>query len=189
MPTLLINRADIAQYVQISDTVYDNILNKFILQAQFADVQRLLGADFYNDLIRNNTDVNYQTLLNGGDYTYNGTTYTNEGLKAVIVHYFESRYKISGSNVDTPFGLVVKTDQNSTNVDLASRKTEAKIAENMAFNYWENVKLFLDRNASDYPLWEQNCTTYNKSRFKVSKIGGGSSRRGSIASRFKYNND
>jgi len=171
MPTLLINRADIAEYVQISDTVYDNILNKFIQQAQFADIQRLLGADFYNDLIRNSTEANYVTLLDGGDYVYNGVTYTNEGLKVVIIHYFEARYKISGSNVDTPFGLVIKTDPNSTNVDLPSRKTESKEAKNMAFNYWENVKLFLDRNSDDYPLWKTNCVTHSKSRFKVYKVG------------------
>jgi len=185
MPTLLINRDDISEYVQISDTVFDNVLNKFILQAQFADVQRLLGADFYNDLIRNYTDANYQALLNAGDYDYKGVTYTNEGLKAVIVHYFESRYKISGSNTDTPFGLVVKTDPNSTNVDLASRKTEAKEAKNMAFNYWENVKDFLDRNADDYPLWKTNCVTENRSGFKVSKIGGRSKGYSPIRTRFK----
>lgn len=171
MSTLLIDRADIAEYMQISDTVYDNVLNKFIQQAQFADLQRLLGADFYNDLIRNSASTNYQTLLNGGDYTYNEVTYTNVGLKSVIVHYFEARYKLHGSSTDTPFGLVVKTDPNSQNVDLANRKMEAKEAKNLAFNYWENVKDFLDRNAADYPLWKTNCVSENRSSFKVYKIG------------------
>lgn len=166
----LITRSDIAVFTQISDTVYDSVLNQHINLAQFVDVQKLMGVDFYNDLIRNSTDANYISLLDGGDYTYQGITYTNEGLKSVIVHYTYGRYLLLGSQTDTPFGYVEKLTNDSQPVDITQKKTTSKMYQTTAFNYWENVKLFLDRNADDYPLWKNSCVT-QRGTFRVSKIG------------------
>ncbi len=182
---LLVNRTDIAEYRQISSTVKDKVLNSFINDAQFVDVQDLLGRDFYNDLIRNFTDDNYQTLLNRGDYTYQTVTYTNVGLKAVIVHYAYSRYVLEGSQTDTPFSLVEKLNPDSQPVSDGSKKTRAKSNQQTAFNYWENVIDFLDRNSSDYPLWTSGCVV-KRGGFRISKIGGASRVRPTTASRFSY---
>jgi len=165
----LINRSDIAEYAQISDTVYDNVLKQHINLAQFVDVQKLMGVDFYNDMIRNSTDVKYTALLEGADYTYSGTTYTNEGLKSVLVHYAYGRYILHGSQTDTPFGYVEKLSQDSEKVDIAQKKSTAKMYQTTAFNYWENVKLFLDRNESTYPLWKNSCITQQR-LFRIRKI-------------------
>ena len=182
---LLINRTDIAEYRQISKTVFDKVLNQHILDAQFIDVQKLLGADFYNDLIRNYTDSKYTTLLDGEDYTYQSVTYTLIGLKAVIIHYAYSRYILAGSQTDTPFGYVEKTNDNSQSVSDNSKKNMWKSNQQAAFNYWENVMDYLDRNASTFPLWETSCASTNQT-FKISKIGGTSRGRPMTASRFSY---
>lgn len=167
---LLINRTDIHEYRNISKSVLDNVLNPHILDAQFNDVQKILGANFFNDLIRNYTSTAYQALLNAGTYTYSGTTYTNVGLKAVIVHYAYSRYARFGSNTDTPFGLVVKQSNDSEQSSAADKKAIYTENRGLAFNYWENVKAFLDRNASDYPLYENNCTpTYSGLKIRTIK--------------------
>jgi hypothetical protein len=171
MKTLLINRNDIAEYKQISESVHDKILNMHIQDAQFMDVQKLLGVNFYNDLIRNSEDVNYVTLLDGGDYTYNSITYTNVGLKAVLVHYTYSRYVLLGSNNDTPFGLVMKQTNDSVPTTDQNKKIIYTQNQQMAFNYWENVRDFLNRNLTDYPLWNDvNCVVQNNN-FRISKIG------------------
>ena len=175
MPLKLINRADIAEYRQISETVYDNVLNQQILDAQRIDLVNLMGAEFYNDLIRNSTDANYVTLLDGGDYTYNNTPYTNYGLKAVLVHYTYSRYVLFGDQTDTPFSFVTKTNENSTPVSTEAKKTTSKNNEQVAFNYWENVQLFLERNKDDYPLYK-SCLIPQTRSFKFSKIGGNDNR-------------
>ena len=182
---LLINRTDIAEYRQISKSVPDKVLNQFINDAQFVDIQKLLGRDFYNDLIRNYTDANYQTLLNGGDYTYQSVTYTNVGLKTVIVHYAYARYVLEGSQIDTPFGDVLKLNPDSQPTSDGSKKTKAKSNQQTGFNYWENVLDFLDRNASDYSLWESSCVV-KRGGFRISKIGGASKGYPSTASRFSY---
>ena len=169
--TILITRTDIAQYVQISDSIYDDVLNQHILDAQFSDIQKLIGSDFYNDLARNYTADNYQTLLNGGIYDYNGITYTNVGLKAVLVRYFYSRYVLFGGYTDTPFSFVEKLNDNSKIVDNNGKKTVSKMNEQMSFTYWENVKQFLDRNSSDYTFWDyENCIN-TRNNFRISRIG------------------
>jgi len=167
--TLLINRTDIAQYRQISDTVYDNVLNQHIFDAQFSDLQKLMGIDFYNDLIRNWQDAKYTELLDGGTYTYNNTTYTNVGLKVVLTHYAYSRYVLFGSQTDTPFGYVEKLNNDSQAVSIEAKKTIAKMNQQVAFNYWENVNLFLERNSTTYPLYKSGCVTQNRN-FRISKI-------------------
>lgn len=180
---LLINRTDIALFRQISNTVLDNVLNMHITDAQFVDVQKLLGMDFYNDIVRNPATTENAALLDGGDYTFQSITYTNVGLKAVIVFYAYGRYVLEGSQTDTPFGHVIKTSENSIPVDILERKTKYKTNQQIAFNYWENVIQFLDRNATDYPLWENSCIT-QRSNFRISKIDKTHKVRIPIAQRF-----
>lgn len=183
---LLIGRTDIAVYRQISDSVYDNVLNQHITDAQFSDIQKLMGSDFFNDLIRNSGDAKYTELLGGGDYTYNSIIYSNYGLKAVIVHYFHARYVMFGSNTDTPFGFVEKLTPESRGADIAAKRSLSKDSKNIAFNYWENVKLFLDRNANTYPLWKNGCQQNNKSRFKIYKVDGASKEHVPTRQRFSF---
>jgi hypothetical protein len=168
---LLITRDDFATNNRIISSSNYNVtaLNQHISDAQFIDVQKLLGLDFYNEIVRNPTSTVNATLLNGGDYTYKGTTYTNVGLKSVIVFYAYARYVMFGSQTDTPFGFVQKEGQNSTQIDSGQKKITAKMNQQTAFVYWENVRLFLDRNITDYTLWDDNCLTTH-STFRISKI-------------------
>ncbi len=169
----LINRNDFASNNrQITESNYNNgTLEQHIEDAQKVDVQKLMGRDFFNDMIRNYTDAKYTTLINGGDYSYQGITYSNYGLKSVIVLYAYARYIVYGSQTDTPFGYVEKTNQDgsSARVDLDRKKTMGKSNEEAAFQDWENVKDFLDRNASDYPLWNQSCIK-RSGGFRINKI-------------------
>ena len=165
----LINRTDIQVYRQISNSVYDDVLNQHILDAQFVDVQDLMGMDFYNDLVRNPATIKNVALLDGGTYIYNSITYTNVGLKAVLSHYAYARYIMFGSQTDTPFGFVEKSTNESNTVSESGKKAMFKMNQQTAFKYWENVVAFLNRNASDYPLWKNGCYQ-TKSKFRISKI-------------------
>jgi len=154
----------------ISQSLYNNgNLNQHISDAQFVDVQKLMGIDFFNDMLRNSTDTKYSKLLDKSDYNYKGKTYTNVGLKSVIVFYAYSRYLMFGSNVQTPFGLVQKQGNNSQEISFAEKKMMSKMNEQTAYNYWENVRLFIERNKEDYPLWKDNCIVQHQS-FRISKI-------------------
>ena len=173
MGTLLINRQDyINNNRQVTQSNYEpGKLDESTSDAQVVDVQKLLGVEFYNDIVRNSTTNLNQTLLNGGDYVFNDITYTNVGLKSVIVFYGYARYILFGSVQDTPFSLVEKETNFSSRVDFEKKKSVSKNNENIAFNYCESVKAFLDRNETDYPLWTNKCFVKRRSGFRISKIG------------------
>lgn len=171
MKRLLINRTDISEWKQVSQTVHDKVLNQFIFDAQFQDIQRLLGVEFFNDLMRNYDSAIYQSLLNESDYTYNSVTYSMVGLKSVIVHYAYARYVLLGHNTDTPFGMVVKGTDNSTQTTEGNKKTIHKINQEMGFNLWENVLDYINRNISDYPLFRNSDCGIRTGGFRISKIG------------------
>lgn len=166
--TPLITRAEIQQYKQLSNSIHNNKLNEMILQAQMVDLFPLLGEQLYYDII-NNTDQ-WTELLDGNIYEYNGITYTNVGLKAVLAHYTYARYALYGDVIDTAFGLKEKLNNDvSKQVDMSMKKTLYEHNCNYAFNLWLNVENYLMRN---------NITKYFKcgvksdnKNFRISRIG------------------
>ncbi len=182
---LLVKRQDFLDNNRdVSSTVYDTVLNQHIADAQFVDVQKLLGVELYNAILRDSSS--YTDLLDGSTYEYQGTTYTNVGLKAVIVFYSYARYLMYGSVKDTPFGFVEKQNSGqSAAADINLKRSLRKNNEEIAFNYWENVQDFLNRNYTDYPLWSQNWAAPNKSRFNIYKVGSRKNRNILTASRFR----
>lgn len=166
--TPLITRAEIQQYKQLSNSIHNNKLNELILQAQMVDLFPLLGEQLYYDIINNTSE--WTELLDGNIYEYNGITYTNVGLKAVLAHYTYARYALYGDVIDTAFGLKEKLNNDvSKQVDMSMKKTLYEHNCNYAFNLWLNVENYLMRN---------NITKYFKcgvksdnKNFRISRIG------------------
>ena len=166
LQTKLVNRADIALFKQISKTVADAKLEDIIIQTQIDDIRPLLGDKLFNDLM-NNTD-DYDTLMDGGVYTYNGITYQNYGLKAVIAYYVYARYMMFGSVTDTPFGLVEKLNaQDSKPVDYPIKKSLYTSNRQSAFNIWLTVHDYLIRTNNE--LYANVCIT-KRNKFNINRI-------------------
>jgi hypothetical protein len=166
LQTKLVNRDDIALFKQISKTVVDAKLNDVIIQTQIDDIRPLLGESLFNDLM--NDVSSYSDLMDGGTYTYNGITYTNYGLKAVISYYVYARYMMFGAVIDTPFGLVEKlNNQDSKPVDYSIKKSLYQTNRQSAFNIWLTVRDYLIR--TNNPLFNNLCTIH-KNNFKIRKI-------------------
>jgi hypothetical protein len=145
---LLIDKEAFEPYKDVTKNVSGTKLNTFILAAQQLDLEPLLGEDFLNDFLNNIADVKYQELLNGvGSF---------EGVKPVLVHYSYSRYVMSTNVTDTPFGLVNKSNEFSTQASEKTLIRMARQAESQGVWHWEKVKKFLDQNTSVYPLWKSN---------------------------------
>ena len=168
MEILLINRAKIAQYKQIAKSVYDDVLNQNILEAQFQDLRHLLGERLYYDLLANATSSTYTDLLNGGVYTINGIARTNEGLKKCLVYYAFARYSMFGGVTDTPFNMVEKLNgQESRPVSTEFKKTIYQNNRDIAYNVWLSVEIYL--RLTNNQLFTNNCNQKRQS-FKISKI-------------------
>lgn len=183
-----VNRNQIAAHKQISKSVYDEKLNQIILETQFQDILPIMGERFYNDFNEwinllaqgtNNThpsDEKYTKLYNGGIYEHLGITYTNYGLIPVLANYVYARYTMFGDIIDNPFGMVNKLQgEQSVPIGIKTKETLYKMNQNIAFNYWLNVRRFIIRNTKDFPLY-QICTTNDLGKFKIHKIGSNNDR-------------
>ena len=75
-----------------------------------------------------------------------------------------------GSSTDTPFGFVDKSTQDSNPVDNTQKRIVWKKEIQMAHAYFNEVKLYLNRNVSDYPLWNEGCKPRGAGTIKINKI-------------------
>jgi len=139
--TLLITPSDISAYKQIAQTPHIDKYNEQIRDAQLLDIRPLLGLTLYNKVLA--APSNYQDLLNGGEYIYQGNTYTHDGLKMVIAYYAYARIIMFGDAINTPSGMMYKTGTNSESVDGATRKSMYSINREGAAALWETVRHYL----------------------------------------------
>lgn len=166
--TPLITRNEIQQYKQLSNSIHNNKLNELILQAQMVDLYPLLGERLYYDILNNTSD--WTELLDGCIYEYNGVTYTNVGLKAVLAHYTYARYSMFGDVIDTAFGLKEKLNNDvSKQVDYPMKKTLYEHNCNYAFNLWLNVERYIMRN--NIEMYFKCSVKSDNKNFRISRIG------------------
>jgi hypothetical protein len=169
LQTKLITRAKVQQYKQVSNSVYDDVFDSILIQTQIEDIAPLLGEDLFNDLINN--PANYTALLTGGAYTYNGITYQNYGLEAVIAYYWYARYTMFGNVTDTPFGLMQKISGEGTQeVSQKAKDALYQYNQNSAFTIWKSVENYLIRTNNILFNSVSLCQIKQKNNFNISKI-------------------
>jgi len=171
--TKIISRQQIQVYKQISKSIYDDKLNQIILETQFQDLRPLLGERFFNDILNEESDSTgvYNDLLDGNTYEYQGITYTNYGLRCVLANYIYARYTMFGDVIDNSFGQTIKLNPNDSQpLSSSLKKSLYQMNRDLAYNYWLNVRDFIIRNSTDYPLYN-DCYTSDNKTFKLSKIG------------------
>jgi hypothetical protein len=76
-------------------------------EVQNHDLKKLIGFEFFNELLQNIQE--YELLLTGGEYTYNGSTYNFNGLIYVCAFLFYARYIRDSRVNDTFTGFVTHT--------------------------------------------------------------------------------
>jgi pyruvate formate-lyase activating enzyme-like uncharacterized protein len=164
---LLVNRQDFKDYNrQVSNSLHNDVLNMHISDAQLQDLKPLLGERLYNKIMLN--PENYTELINGGTYECGNVTYTNVGLKAVIVYFAYARFMYYGSEINTAFATVSKNENNSTKSSLEIRKQFYNSNKKSASYMWDNVRDFLIRtNVDDFFCFNNKRVN----TFNIYKIG------------------
>ena len=157
--TLLINRNDMTPYCQVAiHSREEEMLQPHILASQLVDIKTVLGNALYTDLVNNRLLDKYKTLLEGGTYTNNnGNVVTFQGLKASLSCYTYARYMFSKNAVDTPFGMVAKTNEYSEKADASIIQTIASAKRSEATAYLNECLEFIKENLATYPLYETDC--------------------------------
>lgn len=135
----------------------NNLARKFDRLAeltQVKDLKPLLGYDMFQDLIQNSGTTANAALLAGGTFTYNGVTYTFDGLKYVLANFFFANYIVD--NVEDTFtGFVTKSNEDSQPASAGDKKNLRELALETAMQYWEDCKKYIEANSSQFPYY--NC--------------------------------
>lgn len=151
-------------------------LTPYILEAQIVDLRKLLGQEFYYDLIKNKNQEQYIKLIYGTEYTLEGSVnpLLFYGIEAYLCYKTYARY-VTGSNIkSTPSGMVKKVDPNSEPASKTELQLLSDQANSMAIVYEEDILRYLGHHKTSYPLWQTNyCGSNNKggSRSRITAVG------------------
>jgi hypothetical protein len=169
METILITQDDIKVYRPTAELDQERIV-PYIREAQILDLKPVLNDVFYYDFVKRFNDSEdakyavYQSLLNGKEYTYSGDTYFFDGLKPMLCYYALARF-VSGNPINiTRAGIVVKTNQQSQPADASVIRAAVNELRSSAMFYQNDVVKFLERNPTDYPLWQTEGADSNTGR-------------------------
>jgi hypothetical protein len=159
MEKSLISIEDIKEVRPAAKEIPADRIAPFITEAQFHDLQPIIGEAFYYDLLTNIDNVGaqydvYRNLLNGVDsYVYSGKTYFFFGLRPCLVYFSLARfYQNQPINVER-YGLVKKKNEQSE--PLTQKEIDAVIGEVRAMAYTHRAKAicYIQRNIASYPLF------------------------------------
>lgn len=160
----LINKAKVSSLMQVAIGIAEEEFNKYIDEAQKFDLKPLLCDEFYFDMMKNKDDENYQELINGGEYDYNGNTYSQEGIGNVIAYYAYARFFMTSPLVSTTHGVVMKTTPYSEPISLEERKNIYYKKREEASALMADVIKFICRNKELFPIWHRYNETHEKRR-------------------------
>lgn len=172
---LLISKADFAGHIDISANMSNNKLNPQIQLAQDIDLKNLMSDKMYYSFIAGYATAPYNALFTGGTFVVDGITYTNPGVKIVLIFLTASRLEKTGG-LDTHFtpnGMMQKRNEFSDPIELKERIFAGNQYENIAIAYWNDCKTYLDNNTTIFPYWKEDCGCENKSQFrpKITAVG------------------
>lgn len=154
---LLIDKAIVAEKLQVAIGYDTKEFNTFINEAQEFDLKPLIPESFFYDLLKNKDVVLWKNIIDGGEYTHtvNDTsrTYYHQGLASVLSYFAYGRFVMNSSAVSTSHGMVVKTNPNSTPILEPERKNFWYKKKEEANLLLDDVIKFIIRNKEDYPSW------------------------------------
>ena len=159
--TNFVTISDLANYRLISDSVKNATMWPMCVQeAQHFDVRPWLGDALMNEIDEQLTtsptslSTANAALMNGGTYTVDGVNYIFQGLKACIIYYAFARFTTRAPFNYTAAGITVKDTDFST---PASDKSLQRLTTQEYLNATtlrDEVRQFLSRNSTDYPLYK-----------------------------------
>ena len=133
--------------------------NQLAIEVQEYYLPQLLGRAFAYDIMEN--DESYTTLLDGGEFTdCEGNLSYFKGLRYCLAYYNYAKFVNDSRMEDTFSGMVYKNRNESTAIQASDVTRLQQEARNIAELEMEQLKVFLELNSSDYPLW--NCTAKRK---------------------------
>lgn len=178
MERLLINHQDYDYYfsgvVDVSEECTYDSIKQFIRERQHIDIYSLLGSSFYVDVLENIENPEYEDLFKGSSYTDSkGQKKIHFGLLRVLTHYAYAAYIYRHSMKDTPFGVVIKSHNDSIPVPTSELRNLHSENRTIAHNYWLSVKEYLCSNKKLFENYkcdsESDCKICNSQQQEINR--------------------
>jgi hypothetical protein len=154
----LITKDDVLVYRPTAD-LDSKTFDTYILEAQRLDLKPVLNDALYFDFM-SKFDAEgdamydeYQNLLNGAEYEYQGNPIQFDGIKPMLCYYALARFVENNPAQIVRFGVVVKTNPNSTPADSRQVQGLANSLRSAAISYQYQVIKYLEENASTFTLY------------------------------------
>jgi hypothetical protein len=180
---LLILKEDFQIYRDASDNMDDVRMNQGIREAQVNEMLQFVGGELYLLMMDDYTEgtdsfsnILYENLWFGIDYTYQNKTVRFHGLKPGIVLYAYARMLDNLQLNVTRAGVNTFVDADvSEATTQAQIATKVKSARSQALVYISQAYKYLTENKSDYPTFASDGNgIVNKKSFQSFKVGAGS---------------
>lgn len=165
--TLLITPEELSQFLPLAWRNNHDPLKKFILQAQEFDLRPLLPSRLFSELISQANSPKFEQLLNGGAYVYKGENIHFLGLKACLSFFTYAHWILQSNHNDTPWGVVQKDLQQSTQISFQEKRDMQKLYQQKANEIFKGVELYLQR---EHPEYFTQKSHKEKKTFKISLI-------------------
>lgn len=177
---LLITFNDFQVYKDISININKSKdLEPYILQAQRMDLQPILGAAFYYDVIQKTlypvgspTTGEYNNLVDGVVYNDGTNDIQYYGLKPLIVYYSYARFIDNNDFRVTKFGNTVKQTDYSQTASSGMTQKHVNSARSAAKFYQTNLIDYLCNNSSSYPLFKGVTSSAKKTSVSIVSSSG-----------------
>jgi hypothetical protein len=122
------------------------------------EMRKLLGAAFLLDIQKN--PGNYTNLLDGLEFKdCNDDTIEFKGIRFQLAYMNHAQYLTDSGNEETYTGLIEKARNESTKAPTGTLKNTAQRSKEIALEDFNLMKIYLDDNAENFPLWHCNTST------------------------------
>lgn len=144
---MIITVNDIRTYRQVARNIDDSRVEIYIREAESLDILPAIGAEEYDRLSAETPDPalsdDEQLLLSGGTYEDEaGVKRRFEGLKAALAYFAYARFVRNHQLNVTPFGVVYKDGDESTQTDTRAIAAASKDAERIGQEYLAGAVAF-----------------------------------------------
>lgn len=146
----ILNHTEFNTYKNIGKKYDEDKVEQCITQAHI-ELRGVMGDAFYFDVIKNQEQ--YTDLLKGCEFSIGEFTYSHDGLKSLVADYSYSRYLYEVNTILTPFGMVSKNSNDSTQVDRNMIKDMTKQISVDAGLKWQLIEAYLNNNPELFPVW------------------------------------
>lgn len=145
----IVTVGEMTNITRIEYTDSDKLV-RIIHEAEQVYIKPVIGNALYLALITNPPQSQYDTLLEGGEFTYKEKRFQFEGLKAALAYYAYAR-SAKSSIIPTRYGTVEKRSEYSNQAALTERQKIIRETFEVADRYLKDCVNYIVANPDTFP--------------------------------------